>query len=66
MHSNVVFIIFIFVIAREYLERLIIASKGSVERTKARVDRLCTFRSLWPELFTVSNIHNFASYRSIL
>ncbi|XP_073948230.1 uncharacterized protein isoform X2 [Choristoneura fumiferana] len=47
---------------REYLERLIIASKGSVERAKARFDKICTFRTLWPEFFTVSDIHTFANY----
>ncbi|KPI98857.1 Alpha-tocopherol transfer protein [Papilio xuthus] len=36
---------------RDYLERLIIFGKGSVERTKTNLDRSCTLRSLLPNLY---------------
>ncbi|KPJ11588.1 Alpha-tocopherol transfer protein [Papilio machaon] len=36
---------------RDYLERLIIFGKGSVERTKINLDRSCTLRSLLPTLY---------------
>ncbi|KAI8442104.1 hypothetical protein MSG28_005732 [Choristoneura fumiferana] len=32
---------------RGFLERLIIFSKGSLERAKQRLDKMCTFRKLW-------------------
>ncbi|XP_022115152.2 alpha-tocopherol transfer protein-like [Pieris rapae] len=34
---------------RDYLERFLIASKGSVEIAKKRFDKLCTLRTLMPE-----------------
>ncbi|XP_049879550.1 uncharacterized protein LOC126376281 [Pectinophora gossypiella] len=37
--------------SRGYLERMIIAAKGSVERAKGRLDRLCTLRNLVPHFF---------------
>ncbi|KAI5638786.1 hypothetical protein NE865_08670 [Phthorimaea operculella] len=36
---------------REYLERMIIANKGSVEKAKGRLDKLCTLRTLMPQYF---------------
>ncbi|XP_063389097.1 alpha-tocopherol transfer protein-like [Cydia fagiglandana] len=36
---------------RGYLERVIISTKGSIERAKTRVDKLCTMRAMWPHLF---------------
>ncbi|XP_049879695.1 clavesin-1-like [Pectinophora gossypiella] len=45
---------------RGYLERYLLANKGSVERTKKRLDRLCTLRNLLPELTQNFNIkHEF-------
>ncbi|KAJ2937369.1 hypothetical protein O0L34_g1963 [Tuta absoluta] len=37
--------------SRDYLERMIINSKGSIERAKSRLDKLCTMRSLVPQFF---------------
>ncbi|KAI5641349.1 CRAL/TRIO domain-containing protein [Phthorimaea operculella] len=37
--------------SRDYLERMIINSKGSVERAKSRLDKLCTMRTLVPHFF---------------
>ncbi|XP_045493131.1 uncharacterized protein LOC123692430 [Colias croceus] len=34
-----------------YLERCIVASKGSVEKAKNRLDKMCTMRTLMPEFF---------------
>ncbi|XP_023947369.2 alpha-tocopherol transfer protein-like [Bicyclus anynana] len=34
-----------------YLERVIILSKGSVERAKAKLDKIATFRTLLPQYF---------------
>ncbi|KAJ2937968.1 hypothetical protein O0L34_g14250 [Tuta absoluta] len=36
---------------RKYLERTIITTKGSVERAKSRLDKVCTMRTMAPELF---------------
>ncbi|XP_047999724.1 alpha-tocopherol transfer protein-like [Leguminivora glycinivorella] len=41
---------------REYLERNIICCKGSVERAKARLDKMCTLRTHAPELFSKTNV----------
>ncbi|XP_049879558.1 uncharacterized protein LOC126376285 isoform X1 [Pectinophora gossypiella] len=37
--------------SREYLERTIITTKGSVERAKSRLDKVCTLRTLMPHFF---------------
>ncbi|XP_030031249.2 uncharacterized protein LOC115448089 [Manduca sexta] len=36
---------------RDYLERLIILQKGSVERAKTHMEKLCTLRTLLPQFF---------------
>ncbi|XP_063628894.1 uncharacterized protein LOC134800325 [Cydia splendana] len=36
---------------RGYLERVIISTKGSIEKAKTRVDKICTMRTMWPHLF---------------
>lgn len=46
--------------AREYLERSIIISKGSVERAKAKMDKICTFRTLFPHFFKEFDMKNSA------
>ncbi|KAG6457316.1 alpha-tocopherol transfer protein [Manduca sexta] len=38
---------------REYLERTIVTTKGLVERAKARMDKLCTFKTLLPNFFQI-------------
>ncbi|XP_034827509.1 alpha-tocopherol transfer protein-like [Maniola hyperantus] len=43
---------------RGYLERTIIFRKGSVERAKSKLDNLCTFRTLFPEIFEVFDLKN--------
>ncbi|XP_045453986.1 alpha-tocopherol transfer protein-like [Melitaea cinxia] len=48
--------------SRDYLERTIIISKGSVERAKFKLDRICTFRTIYPEFFEV---HDVRSYKII-
>ncbi|XP_075984154.1 uncharacterized protein LOC142981899 [Anticarsia gemmatalis] len=42
--------------SRDYLERTLITAKGLVERAKERLDKLCTFRTLMPEFFAVSDV----------
>ncbi|XP_023947364.2 uncharacterized protein LOC112052494 [Bicyclus anynana] len=41
---------------RDYLERAIIISKGSVERAKMKLDKICTFRSIMPHFFEEINL----------
>ncbi|XP_045770277.1 uncharacterized protein LOC123870852 [Maniola jurtina] len=41
---------------RDYLERSIIISKGSVERAKTKLDRICTFRTIFPDFFGVHDV----------
>ncbi|CAH2238874.1 jg13684 [Pararge aegeria aegeria] len=43
---------------REYLERSIIISKGSVERAKMKIDKLCTFRTIMPHFFEEFDVKN--------
>uniref|UniRef100_A0A2A4J4G2 CRAL-TRIO domain-containing protein n=1 Tax=Heliothis virescens TaxID=7102 RepID=A0A2A4J4G2_HELVI len=40
--------------SRDYLERILITAKGLAERAKERLDKLCTFKTLMPEFFSVS------------
>ncbi|XP_050552717.1 alpha-tocopherol transfer protein-like [Spodoptera frugiperda] len=42
--------------SRRYLEVSIISSKGSVEKAKKQIDRLCTFKTLIPKLFSKYNL----------
>ncbi|XP_063388734.1 uncharacterized protein LOC134674554 isoform X1 [Cydia fagiglandana] len=52
---------------REYLERLIINNKGSIERAKQRLDRTCTLRNLMPELMcNIDILNDFQNLRKIL
>ncbi|CAH0595083.1 unnamed protein product [Chrysodeixis includens] len=37
--------------SRDYLERTLITAKGLVERAKVRIDKLCTFKTLMPDLY---------------
>ncbi|XP_038210451.1 uncharacterized protein LOC119831233 [Zerene cesonia] len=39
-----------------YLERWIVASKGSVEKAKSRLDRMCTIRTLIPHYFIETDV----------
>ncbi|CAH2093981.1 unnamed protein product [Euphydryas editha] len=39
-----------------YYEIIIITSKGSLERAKARIDKICTMRTLLPQFFAGSNV----------
>ncbi|XP_049879694.1 uncharacterized protein LOC126376410 [Pectinophora gossypiella] len=45
--------------SRGYLERMIIGSKGSVERAKGRLEKLCTYRTLMPNFFTDFDVKDF-------
>ncbi|CAK1541979.1 unnamed protein product [Leptosia nina] len=38
------------------LEVVIVSGKGSMERAKRQMDKLCTMRSLWPHFFNVEDI----------
>lgn len=49
--------------ARDYLERSIIISKGSVERAKVKLDRICTFRTLYPHFFGVRDMKKCESLK---
>ncbi|KAJ8712713.1 hypothetical protein PYW08_008017 [Mythimna loreyi] len=40
---------------KDYLERTLITCKGSVEKAKKQIDRLCTMRSLMPQFFSKFN-----------
>ncbi|XP_059051869.1 alpha-tocopherol transfer protein-like [Achroia grisella] len=42
--------------SRDFLERLIIINKGSLERTKLKLDKICTLRTLMPEFFGIYNL----------
>ncbi|KAL4720576.1 hypothetical protein ACJJTC_000158, partial [Scirpophaga incertulas] len=44
---------------RGYLERIIIRSKGSVEKAKLILDRICTARVLSPNFFAIYNVKDF-------
>ncbi|KAL4712362.1 hypothetical protein ACJJTC_001523 [Scirpophaga incertulas] len=44
---------------RGYLERIVIRSKGSVEKAKVILDRICTSRVLLPNFFGIYNIKDF-------
>lgn len=35
----------------EYLERVIVSAKGSIERAKSRVNKMCKLRTALPEFF---------------
>lgn len=40
-----------FITGRDFLERLIIANKGLLERSKMKLDKTCTLRTLVPHFF---------------
>ncbi|CAH0713625.1 unnamed protein product, partial [Brenthis ino] len=44
--------------SREYLERTLIISKGSIEKSKVKLDKTCTLRSLVPEFYENFDIQN--------
>ncbi|KAI5631476.1 CRAL/TRIO domain-containing protein [Phthorimaea operculella] len=39
--------------SRRFIEATILSSKGSLEKTKMRIDKLCTFKTLLPKYFGV-------------
>ncbi|XP_023947363.2 uncharacterized protein LOC112052493 [Bicyclus anynana] len=43
---------------RDYLERTIIISKGSVERAKTKLDKLCTSRTVLPHFYEEIDLKN--------
>ncbi|KAL0867823.1 hypothetical protein ABMA27_008524 [Loxostege sticticalis] len=45
---------------RDFLERLILHAKGSVERSKQRLDKMCTSKTLTPSFFTKLNVQELA------
>ncbi|CAH1640964.1 unnamed protein product [Spodoptera littoralis] len=42
--------------SRVYLEKTLISCKGSVEKAKKQIDRLCTMKTLNPKFFTKTNV----------
>ncbi|XP_022129962.2 uncharacterized protein LOC111003641 [Pieris rapae] len=38
------------------LENTIVVGKGSMERAKRQIDKVCTMRSLWPHFFAIEDI----------
>ncbi|XP_072934728.1 alpha-tocopherol transfer protein-like [Epargyreus clarus] len=54
---------------RSYLEKTIIANKGSIEGAKIKLDKICTFRTLMPDFFgenlTKNNFENLEDFCSI-
>ncbi|CAG5022694.1 unnamed protein product [Parnassius apollo] len=51
---------------REYLERRIIFSKGSVERAKSKLDRYCTLRTLMPQFYKCIDFKAEYKYSDII
>ncbi|XP_013167588.1 PREDICTED: uncharacterized protein LOC106117725 [Papilio xuthus] len=52
---------------RDYLERKIIFSKGSVERAKVKLDRNCTLKTLLPTFYTRINFkHDYKESNTII
>ncbi|KAJ0173129.1 hypothetical protein K1T71_011305 [Dendrolimus kikuchii] len=49
--------------SRDYLERTIIVQKGSIERAKAAIDKLCTVRTLLPRFFESNDVKDI--YKTI-
>ncbi|KAJ8712707.1 hypothetical protein PYW08_008011 [Mythimna loreyi] len=41
---------------KEYLELTLISCKGSVEKAKKQIDRLCTMKALLPKFFSKTNV----------
>ncbi|KAJ8711054.1 hypothetical protein PYW07_008296 [Mythimna separata] len=41
--------------SKDYLERILISCKGSVEKSKKQIDRLCTMKTLTPKFFEKVN-----------
>ncbi|KAJ8711046.1 hypothetical protein PYW07_008288 [Mythimna separata] len=42
--------------SKHYLEKTLITCKGSVEKSKKQIDRLCTMKTLMPQYFTKVNV----------
>ncbi|KOB65317.1 CRAL/TRIO domain-containing protein, partial [Operophtera brumata] len=42
--------------SREYLERTLVSCKGSVEKAKSQIDKLCTMKSLVPKFFISGDV----------
>ncbi|CAG5047386.1 unnamed protein product [Parnassius apollo] len=51
---------------REYLERIIIISKGSVERAKSKLDKNCTLRTLMPQFYKFIDFKTEYKYSDIV
>ncbi|XP_075984151.1 uncharacterized protein LOC142981897 [Anticarsia gemmatalis] len=42
--------------SRGYIERCLLTCKGSIERTKIQIDKMCTLRTLMPQYFEITNL----------
>ncbi|XP_047999642.1 alpha-tocopherol transfer protein-like [Leguminivora glycinivorella] len=53
-----------------FFEKLLVITKGSVERAKSRYERHCTLKTIWPQYFTPMDIDllrkDFEDYNSVL
>ncbi|XP_046964223.1 uncharacterized protein LOC124533103 [Vanessa cardui] len=52
--------------SKEYLERAIIFSKGSVEKAKLKLDKTSTFKTLLPRYFQAFDVKNASILKNIL
>ncbi|XP_063368765.1 uncharacterized protein LOC134657143 [Cydia amplana] len=52
-----------------YLEKNLVVSKGSLERSKIRLEKICTLRTIWPMHFTLKDLsyftEDFKTYNSV-
>ncbi|XP_063541338.1 alpha-tocopherol transfer protein-like [Cydia strobilella] len=52
-----------------YFEKLLVVSKGSLERSKIRLEKICTLRTIWPMYFTLKDFNyfteDFKTYNSV-
>ncbi|XP_047999643.1 uncharacterized protein LOC125236762 [Leguminivora glycinivorella] len=52
-----------------YFEKNLLVSKGSLERSKLRIEKICTLRTIWPMQFTITErsyfTEDFKTYNSV-
>ncbi|KAJ2944838.1 hypothetical protein O0L34_g1732 [Tuta absoluta] len=48
--------------SRRFIEATILSSKGSLEKTKMRIDKMCTFKTLLPHYFGDYNLKDFERF----
>ncbi|XP_041989277.1 uncharacterized protein LOC121740611 [Aricia agestis] len=50
---------------RGILERIIINNKGSLETSKKKLDKACTFRTIFPNFYESMDLHNYIGYKLV-